>query len=374
MRLNSLSKSVSGIYKLLCVCVMLYTSRPKNTGIAHNYPKMIISYLMILEYWRSINHYTIDMMKGNMSCVDEELGELSFSVLSRCVLGDNQRSDFEHMKKMYELLPVYMDVKQDIEADTKNQQSIGWRHKVDIDSDEVRSTAFFFKRTIRLISQGRYLSYDGTPTCFNNQTTANDHLTREYLPLVYMNDISGICDTLINKVRNELNGNFLARYTHIWPETEVTESEDDDNNGMEDDEKRHICNLGTWGPDWELCKVGIFAISRSEFTEEDGNIKKGICVYKVLEKNTDTAIVSDPVEYAFSGIEYICTKSNTNIACLSDGQWNNSSLWNRSNIEDVYNYTIITYFDKLTTEKRLTSEIIDIISDLATRETIFTTQ
>ncbi len=78
------------------------------------------------------------MMKENMLRVYEELGKLSFSVLFGCIVGDNQRSNFEHTKKIYELLPVYMDVKQDIEVDNTNKHYIGWSHKIDIDSDEVR--------------------------------------------------------------------------------------------------------------------------------------------------------------------------------------------------------------------------------------------
>jgi hypothetical protein len=203
------------------------------------------------------------MMQDNMSCVNEELGELTFSVLSRCALGDTQQSDFQHMHKMYELLPVYMEVKQDVHADTKNKESIGWRHTIDSNSDEVRSTAFFFKRTTTLIIQDRYQSYDGTPESFSSQVISNDHLTRNHLPIAYISDISDSCASLVTKLRKEVMGNFLSSHKSIWPvvdDSEGDDSDDDsDNNIM--DESKVDWEIMAGVPNWNLCKVGSFAVT-----------------------------------------------------------------------------------------------------------------
>ena len=63
-------------------------------------------------------------MKENMHMYNEELGEISFSVLARCVLGDNHKSDLQHMRSLYKLLPVYRDTKDQLLADTVSSDSI----------------------------------------------------------------------------------------------------------------------------------------------------------------------------------------------------------------------------------------------------------
>jgi hypothetical protein len=92
---------------------MMRQMKIPRRGKAHDYPKMILAQLLILEYWKSINHVTVDLMKHNMSLVNEELGEISFGMLAQSVLGDSLRSDLEHMQKMFALLPIYRDVKRD---------------------------------------------------------------------------------------------------------------------------------------------------------------------------------------------------------------------------------------------------------------------
>ena len=369
MRFNSMSKSVGSLYRLLNACIMLYECKPTNTGTAHNYPKMILSFLLILEHWRTTGHYVIDMMKDNMSCVNEELGELTFSVLSRCVLGDTQKSNFEHMHKMYELLPVYMEVKQDVQADTRNKESIGWRHNIDNNSDEVRSTAFFFNRTIHMILLDRYNSYDGTPDSFSSQIISNDHLTKNYLPVVYITDISDNCASLVTKLKREVMGNFLSGHEHIWPildDNEGDEIKHNDSHIMDDDEVNWDITAG--GPDWELCKVGSYAISRSEFEAKDGTVTTGICVYKVITKNTDEAVIPNPNNYTFNGVELVCTVRNNNINCL-DGQWNTVR---NAEIETVYNYTIIVYFDGFRSTNRLLVDTINYVKHINSHVHVFT--
>ena len=78
---------------------------------------------------------------------NEELGELTFSILARSVLGDHTRYDFDHMDRLFRLLKVYRAVKSDVVADNSNaSNSLNWRHKINKVGDEVTSTQLFFKR------------------------------------------------------------------------------------------------------------------------------------------------------------------------------------------------------------------------------------
>ena len=91
MRFNDLSFSVQMLYRLFVASSMLRQMKIKGKGTAHNYPKMILTQLLILEYWRKTGYYACDMMAANTSIVNEELGEATFSLLSRAVLGDSCR-------------------------------------------------------------------------------------------------------------------------------------------------------------------------------------------------------------------------------------------------------------------------------------------
>jgi hypothetical protein len=100
---------------------MLRQVKLPHRGKAHDYPKMLLAQLLILEYWRSKDHVTVKLMKQNMSLMNEELGEISFGMLAQSVLGDSLRSDLEHMQKMFALLPIYRDVKRDLQLDANKK-------------------------------------------------------------------------------------------------------------------------------------------------------------------------------------------------------------------------------------------------------------
>ena len=356
--MNSLQQSVGALYRMLNVCIMLYQCKIPNAGRAHNYPKMILSYILIVEHWRQNKHYTLKMMDLGMHCVNEELGELTFSVLARCVLGDYIKSDIEHMHKMYELLPIYIALKDDILKDVNNKDSIAWRYTIDTDSDEVRSTSFFFKRAIRQINEDKYQTYDGSSQCFVNSVFANECMLKTSLPIVYMSDTTEFCLSTFTQLKRELVGTFLSTHHDIWPipnqnDDSDTDSEiDSPSQNIDDDD-----DVTTWGPEWELCKVGGYAVMRTEFERENSSrVEKGVELYKIIEKISDTTNVNDPDELAFSGLEYICTIPNTSENCVTNGQWN--YIRGMSKESKVFNYTVIIYFDQLTVQQRIPDVVL----------------
>ena len=81
MRFNDLSFTVQMLYRLYVVSAMLRQMKIKGRGTAHNYPKMQLTQLLILEYWRMADYYALDLMKANTSIINEELGEATFSLL-----------------------------------------------------------------------------------------------------------------------------------------------------------------------------------------------------------------------------------------------------------------------------------------------------
>lgn len=204
----------------------------KNRGKGHKYHKLQIAYLLILAYWKKINFCGYKMMLHNMGVFNEELGETTFSVLARCVLGDNVKNNREHMQNLFSMLSIYRDVKDDVLSDvSSNNNSISWRHNIDVNGEEVQNAKLFFKKMLRQIKAGTYKSYDGTPKSFKNAQQGSMSLQFSVTPLIQMTQsqlLSQFSDT-IDEIKRDMSTYFVHPYNDIWPESmEEMKSHQDD--------------------------------------------------------------------------------------------------------------------------------------------------
>ena len=200
---------------------MLHNCRNAGATRGHPYPKVMLLFMLVLRYWRDTNFCAAQMMRHNMSLFNEELGELTFSILARSVLADHTRDDFEHMDRLFRLLRVYRDVKSDVVADNSGaSNSLNWRHKIQKSSDEITSTQLFFKKIIKQMVNGTYQSYDGSPACYKNAQSGSEHRIRTNSPVVFMQlpELDDYLQKLMIVIRTDMNTNFLYPYSHIWPE------------------------------------------------------------------------------------------------------------------------------------------------------------
>ena len=200
---------------------MLHNCRNAGATRGHPYPKVMLLFMLVLRYWRDTNFCAAQMMRNNMSLFNEELGELTFSILARSVLADHTRDDFEHMDRLFRLLRVYRDVKSDVVADNSGaSNSLNWRHKIQKSGDEITSTQLFFKKIIKQMVNGTYQSYDGSPACYKNAQSGSELRIRTNSPLVYMQlpELDVYLQKLMTVIRTDMNTNFLYPYSHIWPE------------------------------------------------------------------------------------------------------------------------------------------------------------
>ena len=270
MRWNDAATCIPHLYRLFCVSVMLRNSRVAGKHISHNYPKMVLANILILEYWRVSGYVGRKVMHNNMHMFNEELGEISFSVLSRCVLGDNNKSDFDHMQRMYKLLPVYRELKDDMLKDTTSSESINYRHYIKEEDANVRVAALFFQRTIRQIVNGEYRSYNGSVESYKSAAMASQCYTTTYQPLVYKSDISSNIQSYFNEIKASVTTHFLFNDRDIWREAHIDSSSSDSEFGEVDDNQEPDNSSGgdeefeelQWGADSSMCVVGNFALCR----------------------------------------------------------------------------------------------------------------
>jgi hypothetical protein len=199
---------------------MLYKAKVKGKGKPHNYPKMQITHMLIVEYWKKIDHCSYKMMMNNMGIFNEEACEISFSILGRCVLGDSRKDDFEHMNKIYSLLPLFRDIRNDVFDDHGTPTSLSWRHQLNAEGLEVQTGTVFFNRAIRQILRGTFRSYDGTAASFKNAVSGSAKSGQYPTEVVHLSkvDMQEHLKESFDLIESSMDSHFLAKCPEIWPE------------------------------------------------------------------------------------------------------------------------------------------------------------
>jgi len=348
------------VYRMYAVSVMLRNVKVPFKGRSHDYPKVILSQLLLLEYWRVSDHVVWRMMEKNMGCVNEELGELTFSILSRCVLGDHIKSRFDHMNSMFKVLPSYRAIKEEVLADQASSSSLGWRHSIKSDCEEVKSTSLFFKNMIKQIVSNKFLSYDGSKASYKSLLNCRSFLTTEVTPLVFQKEIVLDLNPTFRVIKADLYGYFLQDYKHLWPvpvNIFPVEIESDEEVVEEKEissllEQSQLSDGYKFGASWTECKVGCFAVTRTQF--ENGN---GISVWKVMK-----IIEDDEDGHRFIGKERYTTGDATNISCTRKN-W----IYLRQCENDktrISQWNVLTYFENLESGGKFPSHTIEEIKIL----------
>ena len=360
---------MKSLYLLFAAGYMLRNVKVEGLTKSHDYPKMQMTEMLMLEYWRSSGHVIWDMMDGNMSMFNEEFGEIFFGILSRCVLGDHIKSSFEHMNDIYKLLPVYRSIKNEIMKDHDNSKhSLNWHHKIPVDSEEVTATAFFFKQTIRQIYNNTYDSYAVNagyqwPAVLSSRCRYN-------APVVYNPNVGDEMTPVFAGIRSNLEGFFLHKHQQSWPEAKEAYNVGGEGGvnvvPQQMDEVKVPEVARVWGSPWEQCVVGRFAVTR-DVSDVAGT--SGICVYKIVEL-LPTVTEHGYVMNTFVGREYICNMSNHDVTCVKKGKWNN--IPSVTQTEVVNNWYVISYFRMLGSKKQLPASAVDDINLVDETDAIFT--
>jgi hypothetical protein len=126
------------------------------------YQGAMVMHLLILLYQRKHNLPTWQMYTMSASVFNEEVGEISLSVLGRVTLGDTLKSDFEYMSKMYSLQHQYRAVADDVRKDEgRKRRNPHNDYKLDKRVlAQTKVTAFMLDAIVK-IEAGTYQVYTG---------------------------------------------------------------------------------------------------------------------------------------------------------------------------------------------------------------------
>ena len=209
------------------VQVMLVLHKGKGST---NYTRACLTQLLILVYQSKKKLPFWTMLKSNSACFNEETGELAFSVLSRCVLGDSSKSNFDHLNDMYALLHTYMALTDDIRDDfAKHGPTKNWRKVYKPDCEELEETVAFMRLTIRSIKHGKYKIYDGSDQSYERKDHAQRHLVNRkrkepvFVEATLKTKFEHVIDRLVDLIGGSTWG--VTHLSDTWPEFNILRDE-----------------------------------------------------------------------------------------------------------------------------------------------------
>jgi hypothetical protein len=193
----------------------------KTTG-SNNYTRAITLQLLVLCYQAQERTCAWRMFENNLSCFNEETGELAFSLLARSVLGDSMKSKFDHLNDLYTLLHTYLTTTNDIKADQdRDGPARNWRKVLKRDSEEVTGTTAWLKGFLRKLKHNDLRVYNGEVACYKSSSLAAANLVaRGKRAPMYSDDIQDArLEHVIGRCATLLRSSELAHdMSDVWPE------------------------------------------------------------------------------------------------------------------------------------------------------------
>jgi hypothetical protein len=189
-------------------------------GKSHMYIHSIMMQLLVLLHQRSANTCAWQMLMGSLSTFNEEAGEMSFSLLARCILGDTQKRKFAHLNKIYQQIHFYGELERELGADGAGFHKNGnWRKKIDPSGEVVGNVAYFVCGLIRQIRDGSYRIYSGKPHGYRVAGPALNKMVQiDNEKALWLTDMDEQLDKQLLKCKEKFNDYWMEPYTDIWPE------------------------------------------------------------------------------------------------------------------------------------------------------------
>ena len=112
------------------------------------YPKAIMMQLLLLMHQRQFDLPTWRMFVTSPAVFNEEIGEMSFAQLSRCVLGDTIKAKFQHMHTQYKLTNLYAATTDTLRTEQGRTSRKSGYYRLHKEKKEVRMVLAFMQETI----------------------------------------------------------------------------------------------------------------------------------------------------------------------------------------------------------------------------------
>jgi hypothetical protein len=209
-----------------------------------------IAQMCIYAHQKERKHVIWQMLQHDVGVANEEMGEISFALLSRCIMGDTIKHQSEHMQKMYRLLPLYRMCANDFEEDLFISGGGTGYVYIKKTSPEVEAVVGHMKSFIRKICRNVKTSYPrkccGKTGVTLNKLQADGNVGVDgSLVRWYQEDVTSQFLEATEKMKTNMRSYKMEGYDHIWhhmPKKKAVDrinpdvpEEHDEQEGEEDD-------------------------------------------------------------------------------------------------------------------------------------------
>ena len=216
----------------------------------YQYQKPLLEQMLLLKFHEYTNSPTWYLLKNHFHLFNEEVGEVSLSVLCRLqkpVL--SKRPDVEHWDKSYKLSKVFQDVDDSVMSARGKNDTRSRPIKMKNHEETIRKTQVFLEGLISTAGRGNFTMLSGPKKEWNSKRFRAGEWQKETsvgrtktVPM-FKKDISNILLNRWRLVQKETGSNWAAKNMgSSWPEYDrglagvLEDEEDEEAEGDEGDE------------------------------------------------------------------------------------------------------------------------------------------
>lgn len=187
------------------------------------YMNSLLCELLVQNHNIANNLPVFDLLDSSFSLFNEEVGEMSFSVLARLMYSKSHEVDLEIVNKLFILVHEYAALDDDMVADLDKQGMRNGFLKVDLKGEAAEATKSYMKTVVRQLRCNQFQIYTGESTYGNPvfmPTGKKDVIkwtTRPVKPLLWVNNIQNLLESAFKKLKISLEKPVEYLYK-FWPE------------------------------------------------------------------------------------------------------------------------------------------------------------
>ena len=193
------------------------------------YVKSVLAEMLILCHQRDKNLPAWQMFLHSFSLFNEEVGEMSYSCLSRMTTMDPMKGDLDHVSKLYALVHEYAAIDDEVWGDTNRASMRSGSVKINPLSETAEAVRLFMRSLVDRLRNRTYMVYPVTkqqkgqrshdqyrsfvqaqPYLVNSDTTPRPIFWRQHLKLEI--------DFHMLTVKKHMFGSFGHEVVTVWPE------------------------------------------------------------------------------------------------------------------------------------------------------------
>lgn len=177
---GTIDRVIAGQMRLLALFVTL--GKIKHLSDKHDYPTALSTNIQLMMWLRRRKHPVYNLIAADIMMLNEELGELSFSVLARGMHGNPIRGDVKLVSKNYVLTRERMSIAKEMGLEFASPDLMGKAHKKEgkganvIKQEDIDLAAAHFKGVLREMAGGQWrpVAIDGLRSRKNTGVNQND--------------------------------------------------------------------------------------------------------------------------------------------------------------------------------------------------------